>query len=160
MKGLRVIFTTGLILMSTILYAQGQPKLELDIQDVKLNMTAEEASGEAEIVYSPGDTIQYTILVKNTGTANMANPEIVDPIPEGLDYVANSATGENCEIFFSINDGSLYSEWPVMVRIDTGQGTQTRQQATPDQVTHIKWIINDQIPAGGQKTLYFRTVVK
>lgn len=160
MKRPRVILITGLILLSTILHAQGQPKLELDIQDVKLNMTAEEASGEADVVYSPGDTVEYTIFVKNTGTASVSNPEIVDPIPEGLAYVANSATGDNCKIFFSINDGSQYSEWPIMVRIDNGQGTQIGQQARPDQVTHIKWIINDQIPAGTQKSLRFRAVVK
>jgi len=146
--------------MTTILYAQGQPRLELDIQNVKLNMTDEEASGESEIVYTPGDTVQFTILAKNTGTAVMLNPEIVDPIPEGLEYLTNSVTGENCEIFFSIDDGSQYAEWPILVLVDNGQGTQVGQQATPDQVTHIKWVINDQIPAGGEKTLSFQAVVK
>lgn len=160
MKRLKKLLIAGFVLITTILYAQGQPKLELVIQEQKVNMTAEEASGEKDIIYAPRDTIEYKIFAKNTGTAVMVDPEIVDPIPEGLAYVANSATGENCQIFFSINDGFQYSEWPVMILVKSGQGTQVGQRAKPEQITHIKWVVNDRIPAGSERILSFRVVVK
>ncbi|MFO7890214.1 MAG: DUF11 domain-containing protein [bacterium] len=160
MKILKQLLTAGCILYTTILYAQGQPKLELVIEEQKVNMTAEEASGEKDVIYSPGDTIEYTIYAKNTGTGVMVEPEIMDPIPEGLSYVANSAFGENCQIFFSINDGLQYSEWPIMVQVESDSGAQIAQRARPDQVTHIKWIVNERIPAGSEKILSFRAVVQ
>ena len=148
------------MLFTTLLYAQAQPKLELVIEEQKVNLTAEEARGEKEVIYSPGDTIEYTIIAKNTGTGVMVDPEIVDPVPEGLSYVANSASGENCQIFFSINDGFKYNEWPIMIQMESDSGTQLGKQASADQVTHIKWIVNDRIPAGSEKILSFRAVVK
>jgi len=160
MKTINKLLTVGFIVISTILYAQGQPKLELVIEEQKVNLTAEEASGEKDIIYSPGDTIEYTIYAKNTGTGVMVDPEIVDPIPEGLSYVTDSATGENCQIFFSINDGLQYSEWPVMVQMENDSGAQIAQRAEPEQVTHIKWIVNERIPAGSEKILSFRAVVQ
>ena len=160
MKTIKKLLTLGFIVISTILYAQGQPKLELVIEEQKVNLTAEEASGEKDIIYSPGDTIEYTIYAKNTGTGVMVDPEIVDPIPEGLSYVTDSASGENCQIFFSINDGLQYSEWPVMVQMENDSGAQIAQRAEPEQVTHIKWIVNERIPAGSEKILSFRAVVQ
>lgn len=160
MKIIKKLLTLGFIVISTILYAQGQPRLELIIEEQKVNLTAEEANGEKEVIYSPGDTIEYTIYAKNTGTGVMVEPEIVDPIPEGLTYVENSASGENCQIIFSINDGLKYNEWPVMIQVENESGTQVGQRARPEQITHIKWMVNERIPAGSQKILSFRAVVK
>ena len=140
--------------------AQGQPVLELEILEEKLNQTAEEASGGVEIVYTPGDTIEYTLLVKNVGDDDMVDPEIVDPIPEGTAYVANSAQGTNSEIIFSINDGLQYREWPVMISETTEDGVQVGRRANPEQVTHVKWLIGETIAAGAQKELKLRVVVK
>ena len=47
-----------------------------------------------------------------------------------------------------------------MIRVESGQGTQVGQRAQPEQVTHIKWMVNDRIPAGSEKILSFRVVVK
>lgn len=45
--------------------------------------------------YEPNDEIEYTITISNTGGANQRNNpgnEFEDPIPQGLQYVPNSAT--------------------------------------------------------------------
>ena len=160
MKGLIKTAITGFLFVTAILYAQGRPNLELDIQERKINLTDAEAGGEADITYTPGDTIEFVILAKNTGDGVMVTPEIVDPVPEGTAYVAGSARGENCQIFFSIDDGFKYTEWPVMIQITNDEGTRVGQTARPDQVTHIKWLVNENIPAGGEKNLVFRVMVR
>lgn len=159
MRNLYAFWILGLLLFTVHTLAQAQPKLELEISERKINVTAEE-EGETAVTYSPGDTIEYTILAKNVGNGLMTKPEIVDPIPKGVAYVANSAKGKNCQIFFSINDGKLYTEWPIMIPETNDQGVQVGKQASPDQVTHIKWLVNETIPAGGQKELTFRVKVK
>ena len=149
-----------LLIFTSVLHAQGQPRLELDIQEQKINMTADEVSGDADITYTPGDTIEFVILAKNTGNGIVVSPEIVDPVPSGTAYVAGSARGENCQIFFSIDKGFKYTEWPVMIQITNDEGTRVGQTARPDQVTHIKWLVNENISAGGEKELSFRVVVR
>ncbi|NQT24568.1 DUF11 domain-containing protein [candidate division KSB1 bacterium] len=156
MKSLRNIWIIGLLLISASLYAQGQPKLEIEIQDRKVNMTAEETSG-ADVVYAPSDTIEYVILAKNTGDGVMTDPEIVDPIPQGVQYIAESAAGENCRILFSVNQGIRYSEWPVRL---PASGDQNARDTRPGEITHIKWMIRESIPADSQKTLSFKVVVE
>ena len=160
MRNRKLFLICGFALMTIQLFAQGKPKLELDITEKKINMSSDEKAGQAEIVYSPGDTIEYTILAKNVGKGLMTKPEIVDPIPEGVAYLANSAKGNNCQIFFSINDGKQYTEWPIMISVINDQGVQVGEKADADQVTHIKWMINESIPAGGEKELKFRVTVK
>lgn len=156
MRSLRTIWIIGLLLITVSLMAQAQPRLEIEIRDRKVNMTPEERSG-GDITYSPGDTLEYIILAKNTGDGLMTNPEIVDPIPQGVKYIAGSATGENCRIRFSTDGGESYSEWPVSVPVSEGGGN---RDARPEEITHIKWEIEENIPAGDQKTLSFRVIVE
>lgn len=160
MKNLMKLVILGMLLISATLLAQGQPRLEIDIQEAKLNMTPAEAAGDTPVSYAPGDTILYTIYAKNTGDGAMTEAEVVDPIPENVEYVTDSATGENCRIIFSVNDGLQYSVWPVMVTATDANGAPIRREATKEQVTHIKWLIQEPIPAGGQKILTFKVAVK
>jgi uncharacterized repeat protein (TIGR01451 family) len=160
MKRIGIIMNLGLLALSLSLFAQGKPELKLDISERKVNMSPDERSGKAKIVYSPGDTVEYKILAKNVGTGVMVQPEIVDPIPEGVKYVIDSAKGQNCRIVFSINRGMAYSVWPVMVTATNANGVKIERPARMDEVTHIKWIVKEKLPAGRQKELSFRVVVE
>jgi len=145
------------LLMTTVLAAQGKPKLELVIKMQKINMTAAEAAGTVKTTHTPGDTLAYFIHAKNIGTGIMVNPEIIDPVPAGVVYVVDSAIGKNCEIMFSIDGGLKYSDWPVLIQ---NKNSTVKQQAHPEMVTHLKWIIHDKIQAGKEKILSFKVVVK
>jgi uncharacterized repeat protein (TIGR01451 family) len=159
MKSLRKQMILAALLFAANLWAQGQPKLEIDIQEQKVNMTEEEKKG-GNITYAPGDTIEYTVIAKNVGSGLMKEPEIVDPIPEGTEYVIDSAKGENCRIVFSVNRGMQFAVWPVMVTATTPGGAKIEREARREEVTHIKWMMKESLSAGGQKKLSFRVVVK
>jgi uncharacterized repeat protein (TIGR01451 family) len=160
MKCFTVILNLALALAAVRASAQGQPRLQLDVAEKKVNMTAGEKSGKTPVAYAPGDTIEYRITAVNAGTAVMTQPEVVDPVPEGVRYVIDSARGENCRIVFSVNKGMGYAVWPVMVTATNANGVKIERPAKIEEVTHIKWIIRDNIPPGGRKELTFRAVVE
>jgi uncharacterized repeat protein (TIGR01451 family) len=159
MRSLRTHVQFGILLTAVSLLAQGQPRLEIEIQEQKINLTRQEKNG-AEIVYTPGDTIEYTVIAKNTGDAVMLEPTIVDPVPEGVEYIVGSAGGENCRIVFSVDKGLQFSTWPVMISATTPNGTKVEREARNEEVTHIKWLIRENIPAGGQKKMSFQVRVQ
>jgi uncharacterized repeat protein (TIGR01451 family) len=160
MNRLKVILSLGIILAVAQVSAQGQPKLQLDMSERKVNMTADEKSGKTPVSYAPGDTVEYAILARNTGTGVMTQPEVVDPVPEGVRYIVDSARGENCRIVYSVNKGMVYSVWPVMVTATNANGVKIERPARNEEVTHIKWILKDNLAPGGRKNLSFRAVVE
>jgi uncharacterized repeat protein (TIGR01451 family) len=159
MRSLRKSILLTALLLSAGLWAQGQPKLQIDIQEQKINMTAEERQG-GDVTYTPGDTIEYVLTARNVGNGIMKDPQVIDPVPEGTQYVIDSAKGENCRIVFSVNKGMQYSVWPVMISATTPGGAKVEREARMEEVTHIKWLMKESLPPGGQKKLSFRVVVK
>ena len=159
MKSLGTFLFTGILLISGFSAVQAQPRLEIEIKEQKINMTVAEKTG-ADIVYTPGDTIEYQVIARNSGDTEMTDPTIIDPIPQGVEYITGSAKGENCRILFSVDNGLKYSVWPVMITATTPNGTKIEREATKDEVTHIKWLVREPIPAGGQKILSFRVKLK
>ncbi|MEZ5585107.1 MAG: hypothetical protein R3F37_22260 [Candidatus Competibacteraceae bacterium] len=55
--------------------------------DSDLSIT--KTSDVVDVVY-PGDTIRYTVVVENTGSTNLTDVSIFDPLPNGVAYVAGS----------------------------------------------------------------------
>jgi uncharacterized repeat protein (TIGR01451 family) len=157
MKNLRTITVITLLFCSAMLLAG--PRLEIEVNEQKLNMNEAERNG-GPVIYSPGDTIEYTLTAKNTGDETMKDPSVVDPIPEGTEYVVNSAVGENCRIIFSVDKGMKFAVWPIMVTATSASGAKIEREARLEEVTHIKWLIRETIPAGGEKKLSFKVVVK
>ena len=158
MKGLSRYFFI-ISIFSVFAFAQGVPKLELRIEENKVNKTAAEMGGE-EIVYSPGDTILYFIYALNSGDGIMTDPEVVDPVPEGVVYLPNSVNGENSEKAFSINSGMLYQEWPPEYSVRNTEGDIIIKEATPDMITHIRWKLLNSLSPGEERILSFKVIVK
>ncbi len=128
--------------------AMGQPKLDIRIDDQKVNITVEESLTPAVVSYHPGDTLRYVITASNIGDGLMTDPAIVDPIPEGVTYIPNTAVGENAEVSFSINQGNTYMPWPPYYTVRNSKGILIKRKATADMISHIKWdIVNDLKPA-------------
>ncbi len=154
-----IILITGLLLIASGLSAQGNPELKLEISEQKVNLKPAEAAGSQEIIYSPGDTIHYTIIAQNVGDGIMSEPVIVDPVPQGVSYLAGSAYGVDSEIFYSINDGSSYMNWPVTYPVQDENGKIVQKEATAAMVTHIKWQLIQPLAPGASRELGFQVLV-
>ena len=157
----RNIWVGAIIVLMTVsqAIAQGTPKLDIQISDEKVNLSKEELKNKKLVRYSPGDTLRYVIRASNIGNGLMTNPEIVDPIPAGVTYIAESAGGDESKISFSINQGKAYMDWPPYYTVRNSRGILVQREATPDMVTHIKWNILKNLDPGESTALDFLVVV-
>ena len=131
-KQIIIILLTGIALSML----NAQPQLDLQVFPEKLNKTPRELNGD-EIIFSPGDTIRYNIQASNFGDEEMIEPVIVDPVPEGVDYIPFSVKGDEAIILFSINDGVDYQNWPPKYKALDANGKEIEKDASPDMVSHI-----------------------
>jgi uncharacterized repeat protein (TIGR01451 family) len=147
------------ILGTSIAMAQGTPKLDLMMAEQKVNLTPSERNDASTISYQPGDTLRYMITASNIGDGLMTEPEVVDPIPAGVTYIAKSATGEAANITFSIDQGVSYMAWPPTYTVRNAQGGLIVREASADMVTHIKWSILQNLNPGEKSNLEFMVEV-
>lgn len=139
---------------------------------IELNILAEkevvETSADGEQVRRrvsaadalPGEVIFYTLRYSNSGDESARNVRIDNPVPEGTEYLADSAWGDNTEILFSIDQGQTYKR-PANLTYETtdSQGASERRRAQPEQYNAIRWIVTE-IPAGQQGSVGFSVVVQ
>jgi len=143
------------IVTLSMVMAQGTPKLDIHIDDQKVNLTPAEMKDASLVNYIPGDTLRYVITASNVGDGLMKNPEIVDPIPAGVTYVPNSARGMDTEITYSMNQGNTYMAWPPFYTVRNSKGILVKREATPEMITHIMWNISKDLAPGDVSTMEF-----
>lgn len=147
------------IVSLSVVFAQGTPKLDIHMVNQKVNLTDAEKKDASIITYAPGDTIKYIITASNVGDGLMSDPEIVDPVPAGVTYIAKSAMGDNTVITFSIDQGNVYIPWPPTYTVRNANGILMKRKATPDMISHIKWSIQRNLNPGDTSALEFLVVV-
>jgi uncharacterized repeat protein (TIGR01451 family) len=100
------------------------------------------------LVTRPGDIIRYTLTATNGGAESAHEVEIVDPIPEGTEYLAESAKGSEMTITYSIDGGHYFQPTPIMEDFRKPDGTLVRRPVPLARYTHIKWRVDNPIPEG------------
>jgi len=101
----------------------------------------------------PGGFVIYTISASNTSSKPAEKVVVTDPIPEHMDYVDGSATGEGAHISFSVDGGKTFSaKEKLQVR---GKDGVTRDAMSTD-YTHIRWQFEKPIPPGESRAVQFR----
>lgn len=91
-----------------------------------------------------GATLTYTIKYENTGTGTAYNVKITDMVPDGTEYIVNSAVvkdGPSATIEYSHDGGLNFDD----------------SQSAP--VTHVRWSIPEVGP-GESGTLEFKVQIK
>ena len=109
----------------------------------------------------PKDIIEYRLTYRNNSSDAVRNIFITDPIPSGAEYIEESATRpDRGRVEFSIDGGRTFRDWPVVITRQNPDGTKTQIEATPDMVTHIRWVLADTFAPTGEITVSYRTFVK
>ena len=111
------------------------------------------------LITYPGDIIQYTLTATNTGLRPAHNVEIVDPIPEGTEYVIGSSTGEEMTISYSIDGERTYQLPPVVFDFRKADGEFEQRSALAGMYTHVKWLVMRPLPPGGRAVATLRVRV-
>ena len=95
-------------------------------------------------IVNPGDKLQYTVKLKNTGTSPVTNVVFTDPMPANTQYVAGSSTlngnsaGSFSDDTLTVNVGGLNASatatitFQVIVNSGTATGTVISNQGVVD----------------------------
>lgn len=102
-----------------------------------------------------GDVVRYRLTFTNVTDVDVRDVAFVDPIPDGLLYVGESASAdrEDARIDFSIDGGSSYSDRPLIV--ETVDGERIERPAPPETYTHIRWTVAGPVAPGERVTAQF-----
>jgi uncharacterized repeat protein (TIGR01451 family) len=143
--------------------AWGAPNLEIKVKAEKAKVVSKDGQKVTRMVvaknFTPGEVIHYTVLYRNTGNEDATNAVVSDPIPNGTVYIPGSAS-DTGEVTFSIDGGKTFKK-PALLSYEmkTAAGTVEKRVASPEEYTHIRWVIN-KIPAGSNGKVSFQVKVK
>ncbi len=141
--------------------AQEQGHLNVTTTVQKQEVTVNDA-GEAEtrLVAAdsvvPGESVVYTITFQNISDEPAANVVITNPISEDLTYVDGSAFGPGTVIQFSTDGGQSFAAEDGLTVVEDG----VSRPAGPDDFTHIRWVMQNELAVGAQGTARFTAVLK
>jgi len=152
-----------LMMLALSLQAVAQEQGHLNVMTTvqKQEVTVND-SGEAEtrLVAAdsvvPGESVVYTITFQNISDEPAANVVITNPISEDLTYVDGSAFGPGTVIQFSTDGGQNFAAADELTVIDDG----VSRPAGPDDFTHIRWVMQNELAVGAQGTARFTAVLK
>lgn len=108
----------------------------------------------------PGQNLIFTLNYQNKGNEKAVNVKIDNPIPENTTYIVGSGIGKNSKMLFSIDGGKTFKA-PSLLKytVTLSDGKKVEKQASPDQYTNVRWVINE-IPPGKSGKVGFQVKVK
>ena len=104
-----------------------------------------------------GDTVIYTLEVRNTAPTSVPRPVVTYPVPEHMTYTPDSAVGPGTEVTYSVDAGRSFDA-PENLRIQE-PGGQVRA-ATAADYTHIRWQLKNALKGNSVAYLRFRARAK
>ena len=155
------------ILMSAIFLglsfgAIAQEKGTLDVLTVVQKeevLVSEDGKTESRLVAAeaigPGERVLYTITFTNVGSDPAENVVITNPIASELTYVEGSAFGPGMAVQFSVDDGMTFASATNLTVTDDDEV----RVAGPDDFTHIRWVMQENLDIGSQGTARFVAVL-
>ncbi|MFN3585997.1 MAG: hypothetical protein ACK4UT_00720 [Moraxellaceae bacterium] len=107
---------------------------------------------------STGEVLFYTLRYSNAGSEKATAVSVDNPLPQGVRYVADSASGNGADILFSV-DGKAFAK-PAQLTVEKVKaGKKEKVRAEPADYTAIRWVIGEIRP-GQAGELGFRAQVQ
>lgn len=153
--------TTGIVLLLLAVSAVAQTHLDVQTtvqkEEVFVNAAGEQDKRlvSAERVV-PGETVFYTITFTNISDDTADNVVITNPIAENLLYLDGSASGEGMDIEFSADGGASFASAADLIVTENG----TSRVATAEDITHVRWVMRNDLAAGAQGIARFAAVLE
>ncbi len=106
---------------------------------------------------SSGDELVYTVTFSNVTAQPADQVRITNPLPAGVRYVADTATGPGAEVLYSVDGGATFGA-PAELTVVAADGG--RRNADTADYTHIRWQLSAPLAAGATGFVRFSAVVR
>lgn len=134
--------------------------------DVKIERTEIDATGKEKVVLHnpkdvvvvPGDNVVFTLNVDNSGLVAASGFRATNPIPDAVKFVEVSEDWAEVSVDGGATWGKLASLKIMAKAADTG--VDQLRAASPEDVTHVRWVFADAIAASSKTSVSYRGVVK
>jgi len=104
----------------------------------------------------PGTVIRYVNSLENAGAKTATKLVINNPIPENMEYVANSAAcASECTLSYSVDGGKSYKQ-PSELYLGVGK---ERHLAKASEYTDIRWVV-DSLGSNSQSSVEYKARLK
>lgn len=159
-----IFLLTGIFLLAVVSHAQ-QENTKLDLKttaekEVKVKQSGKTITKRMPLdKASPGDVVVYTIIYSNVGKGPVLDAVIVDPIPKGVRYIADTAEGKDAEVVYSTDNGRTWQSSPV-TQMKKPDGSLEKKPVSTERYTHIKWMIKKPVASGQYGRVSFKVTVK
>ena len=160
---MKYLTSAFLMTLAFSLQAVAQEKGHLNVtttvqkQEVTVNESGEtETRLVAASTVVPGESVIYTITFQNISDEPADNVVITNPISKELTYVDGSAFGPGSAIQFSTDGGQNFAAADDLTVSEDGES----RPAGPEDFTHIRWVMNNELAVGAQGTARFSAVLK
>ncbi len=104
-----------------------------------------------------GDQVQYTLRVTNPGKEPVSDVVVTKLFPTGFVYVGGSAAGPASRVEFSADGGKSFAPAAEVMLVRPGQ---TPREATPEEYSHVRWILSRPVPPRATALLRFRAIFR
>jgi uncharacterized repeat protein (TIGR01451 family) len=104
-----------------------------------------------------GDTVIYTLEVRNTAPTSVPRPIVTYAIPEHMTYTPDSAVGPGTEVTYSVDAGRSFDA-PENLNIQEPDGQ--LRAATAADYTHIRWQLKNALKSNSVAFVRFRARAK
>jgi uncharacterized repeat protein (TIGR01451 family) len=127
--------------------------------DVFVERQTKQADGTSVIILekpkmvTPGDQLVFVVRYKNVGGSTASDFVVTNPLPAAVRF---NGTSDGLEVV-SIDGGK---NWGALGALRVALADGTSRAATRNDVTHIKWNLNQPLTAGAEGKLIFRGIVK
>lgn len=124
-------------------------KLELERSGPGVDGREGEKTYTTPDVVVPGDRIRLTLTFTNNGAAPAAGVNLTNPIPEALVF---DGTNDTAGFAVSVDGGKTYGALAALTVAVTGAA---ERPAAARDVTHVRWLWSDAVPAGQSRSVAF-----
>lgn len=108
---------------------------------------------QAPQLVTPGEKLVFVLKYSNMGASAAADFKITNPIPSSVAY----ATAETGGADVSVDGGKI---WGSLASLTVRDASGEIRNATPADVTHVRWVFRKPIPAGTKGEVIFRGIVR
>ena len=140
----------------------GKPGIEISATaEVEVVVKAADGREETKRVPAakvvPGTTVIYTLHARNASEKPASDVVVTDPIPEQVEYVDGSTTGDGTRVTFSVDGGKTWgAKGALKVKGQDG----AMRAALPGDFTHIRWEFEKPLAPGESRAVSFRAKVE